>query len=115
MGAFIYQWIDLIWLPVAWFAVHKRHRMQAMAFVVTCIVTLRTQVELMNYIGYGTGILPLMDSEIRARGLIAYGIIIGLFLILAYYSPRTRNIVFLAAAISVYLFAFCVSMTLMVL
>ena len=115
MGAFIYQWIDLIWLPVGWFAVHKQHRLPMAAFIVTCIVTMRTQIELMDGIGYETGILPLMDSDLRTRGLIIYGIIIALFLLAAHYSPRTSKMVFLAASITVYIFAFCASMIFMLL
>ncbi|MCB9990042.1 MAG: hypothetical protein H6867_01520 [Rhodospirillales bacterium] len=115
MGTFIYQWIDLIWLPIAWFAVHKRHRWAMLAFVLTCIVTLRTQVELMDVIGYTHGMMPFMDSPARTRGLIIYGTIIALFMALAHYSSRTMNMVFLAAAISTYIFAFCVSMVVMLL
>ena len=115
MGAFIYQWIDLIWLPVGWFAVHKRHRILTVIFVLTCIVTMRTQIELMETIGYGTGILPFMDSPLRTRGLLVYGTVIALFLVLAHYSPRTREMIYFAAALTVYLFTFCLSMVFMVL
>ncbi len=115
MSAFIYQWIDLIWLPIGWFAVHKRHRWYILAFLVTCLVTFRTQLELMNGIGYPTGILSLMNSPLHTRGMIIYSIIFTLFLLLAHYSPGTRGVVFLAASISIYIFAFCVSMVVMLL
>ena len=115
MALLIYQWIDLLWLPIAWFSVHKQHRIKGIIFVLTCMVTMRTQIELMESTGYGTGIMPLMDSPLYTRGLICYSIIYALFLVLAHYSPRTRKIVFFAAAISIYIFAFCSSMILMVL
>lgn len=115
MGTLIYQWIDLIWLPIGWFAVHKGHRWYMLAFLVTCIATLRTQTELMDGIGYPAGILHLMDSPVRTRGLITYSVIFTLFLLLAHYSRGTRGIVFLAAALSIYIFAFCLSMVIMLL
>lgn len=115
MGELIYQWIDLVWLPVGWLAVHKNHRIQTAAFILTCIFTLRLQVELIELTGYDTGFLPFMDSAVYTRGLVVYGVIIALFLILAHFSPKTRSIVFFAAALSIYFFAFCVSMVIMVL
>lgn len=115
MGAFIYQWIDLIWLPVGWFAVHRQHRLHMAAFIVTCLVTMRTQIELMESIGFGEGILKLMDSPLRTRGLVIYGVVIALFLLAAHYSPRTSPIVFLAASISIYIFTFSASMIVMLL
>lgn len=115
MGELIYQWIDLVWLPIGWFAVHKHQRVKVMAFIITCILTLRTQAELLDSTGYDEGYLPLMHSPVFTRGLIVYSIIIMLFLILAYLSPRTQGIVFFTASITIYIFAFCVSMVLMLL
>lgn len=115
MGAFIYQWIDLVWLPIGWFAVHKQHRVKTMAFLITCILTLRTQVELMQSFGLDTGLLPVMDTPLLSRGLIVYSIIIAFFLVLAHYSPRTSKMIFFAACLTIYIFAFCVSMVVMVL
>lgn len=113
MLSFIYQWIDLIWLPLGWFVVRKRHRFMTVAFIATCILTLRTQAELIDSTGYATGFLNLMDSPVLPRGMVVYGIIIMLFLILAYYSPRTKNVIFFAAALSIYILAFCLSLLIM--
>ena len=116
LSSSIYHYIDLIWLPVAWFVAHKQHRLKALAFVATCLISLRTQVELMESTGFDTGFLPgIMDSHVYPRGLIAYSVVIMLFLILAHYSPRTEKIVFFAAALSIYILAFCFSMLLMAL
>lgn len=115
MSQLIYQWIDLIWLPISWFAVHKQHRLKALIFILTCFITMRTQIELMYSTGFETGILPFMDTPLYTRGSIVYSIIIALFLILAHYSPRTRDVVFFAASLSIYIFAFCVSMVIMLL
>lgn len=111
----IYHAAGLVWLPVAWFSVHKQHRLKTMAFVATCLLTLGTQVELMQSTGYEHGFLPIMDSHVYPRGLLAYSIVIMIFLLLAHYSPRTEKVIFFAAALSVYILAFCFSMLLMAL
>lgn len=115
MGNILYQWLDLIWLPVAWFVVHKKHRGMALAFVAACILTLRTQVEMMRMSGLETGILPLLDGPLLSRGYIVYGIVICLFLILAYFSQTTEKMIFFTAVLSIYIFAVCISMVIMVL
>lgn len=115
MTSLIYQWIDLVWLPIGWFSVHKQHRVKAMIFIITCVLTLRTQIELVESTGYDKGFLPFFDAPLYTRGLVVYSIIIALFLILAHYSPRTRKMVFFAASITIYIVAFCVSMFVMLL
>lgn len=115
MGQFLYQWLDLIWLPVAWFVVAKQHRWLMIAFIVVCGLTMRTQVELMESTGFVTGMLPFLDMPMLTRGLLGYGIIIGIFLILAHFSQSTAKVVFLAASISLYIFAFCVNMVFMLI
>lgn len=113
MGQVIYQWLDLVWLPVAWFVVARKHRWLALGFVVACGLTLRMQVELMDSIGFPDGMLPWVSMPAFSRGLLVYGVVIGLFLILAHFSKATMPVVFLAAAISIYIFAFCASMLFM--
>lgn len=115
ISSFIYHYVDFLWLPVAWFTVRKRHRWYGIAFVLTCLATFRTQVELMESTGFETGFLPIMDSHIFPRGMIAWSIIIAMFLVLAHFSPRTKEIIFFAAALSIYILAFCFSMLLMAL
>ena len=114
MTDLLYQWMDLIWFPIAFFVVHKQQRIKTFFFILTCVLTLRLQVEIMNSIEYPTGLLPYMDSYVYHRGLIVYAVIISLFLILARFSPKTNPAVFLAAMISIYMLAFCASMLLMV-
>jgi hypothetical protein len=113
MISFIYQWIDFIWLPVGWLVVKKEQRITTSVFILTCLLTLRTQVELMEGTSFETGILPFMTSSMLSRGMVVYGVIISLFLVLVYYSPQSRGIIFFAAVISIYIFAFCISMILM--
>ncbi len=111
----VYHYVDFLWLPVAWFTAHKQHRWYALAFALTSLATLRTQVELMQSTGFETGFLPVMDSNVFPRGMIAWSVIIALFLAVAYFSPRTKESIFFAAALSIYILAFCFSMLLMAL
>ena len=107
--------IDCLWLPIAWFVVHKHQRLKAFLFVMSCIMTLRLQVQLMEEINYPTGMLSLLDSHVLYRGQIIYSIVIMLFLILAYFSSKTLKIVFFAACLSIYFLTFCFSMVMMLL
>ncbi|MDB5492186.1 MAG: hypothetical protein JWO78_2035 [Micavibrio sp.] len=109
-----YQWIDCLWLPISLFMVQRGRRLMTLAFIIACILTLRTQIELMEGIGHPNGIMGLMPGlGLYERGLIVYGVLAGLFLILAKLSPKTSAMVFLAVIITIYLFAFCGSMLLM--
>lgn len=115
IGGFIGNYVDFLWLPAAWFLAPPKHRAMALAFVVVSLATLRTQVELMESTGYATGFLPLMDSHVLIRGMIVWGAVIGFFLVLAHFSPKTTRIIFMAASLSIYILAFCFSMLLMAL
>jgi hypothetical protein len=112
---FILQWFDLIWLPIGWFVVHKPHRLKTMAFIITCLLTLRTQVELMGSIDHPFGFTGLMHSDALTRGMIVYSVIIALFLLLAFFSPNTKPIVFFSVSLTIYVLAFCVSMGVMLI
>ncbi len=111
----VYSYLDFLWVPITLLVVHKNQRWKSLIFVLTCLLTMRTQVELMESIGHSTGIMSLMNSSLMSRGMITYSIIIMLFLILAYYSPKTENIIFFTAMLSIYILAVCLSMILMVL
>ena len=52
MEALIYQWIDLFWLVMIPLAAHKGHRLIAAGFVLSCMLMLRLQVEIMESIDY---------------------------------------------------------------
>lgn len=111
----IYDYIGLVWIPVGLVMAHRPHRWLMTAFVVTCLLTLRLQVELMDSTGHPTGFLPIMSSDVYIRGLILYSAVFTLFMILARFSPKTQPTIFFAAALSVYILAFCSSMLLMIL
>ena len=111
----VIQWIDLIWLPVGLFAVHKGHRIFAAFYFIACSFMLRMQVELMASIGYPRGILPLLDSGLFIRGLIVYTLFHVFYLVTAHYSPNSDKHVFLAASISIFFAALFTSMIVMLL
>lgn len=111
----LYQWLDVIWLPLVLLAAHKGHRIFALAFVAACIVMLRLQVELIVSTGYPTGYLGILDNPVFQRGLIVYGVFILIYMLLAYFSPGARRIVVMAASLSLFFTAMFISTIVMVL
>lgn len=113
MAADAYQWIDLIWLPVALISCRRGHRLMGLALVAACVLTLRLQLELLAATIGPRSLLHLFDASPLLRGQITYSIFIGLFLCLAFLSPAAPKMVFFAAALSLYIFAFTASMLVM--
>lgn len=111
----LYQWIDLMWIPVALLTMEKGKRLFTVGFICACVLLLRLQVELMGDIGYANGIFGLMESDAYARGLVTYALFITLFMILAHYSPGVDKSIHIAASITMMIGAFCVSALVMVL
>lgn len=109
------DWIDLGWIIVALFVAKGRYRLFSIIFVLICVLMLRLQIKLMNEIGYGAGILHLLDMPILYRGIIVYGVFIGLFLSLVALSKEHNTYVYMAAGITIFTIAFCVSSAVMVL
>ena len=102
---FILQWIDVIWLPIAWFVVNKDQRWWSIALVGSCMLMMRMQVELMVKIGYPHGMLPFYDAHVFARGVITYSIFYVAFILLAHYSPNTKGALFMTGTISIFFLA----------
>lgn len=113
MSELIYQWIDVLWLPLAFFVVARAHRLLAVGFVVLCMVGLRLQSDLLHSIHRDGGITGWIETPAHVRGLIVYAVFIGLFLLLSHFSRQTRPIIYFAAALSVFVMAFVVSMLVM--
>lgn len=95
--------------------VHKPHRLYALGFILSCMLMMRLEIELMDGIGYGHGILNFMQSHIHNRLLVVYSVIYMLYFVMAYYSPNTKGAVMLAASISVFFFVLFLSVFIMVL
>jgi len=112
---YILNWIDLVWVPIALLLVRKGQRVNAILFVLVCALTLRIQVELMFEVGFANGFFDFFDMPALMRGFIVYGGFILVFLGLSRWSHERNPYVNMAAAITVYIAAFCVSTFIMLL
>lgn len=110
---FLIDWIDALWIPAAFFIVHKKQRIKAICFIIACMVSLRLQAEMITLTGFDTGFIALFDGNVFRRGMLFYSICIASYLLLSYYSPRTRGVVYMAASLSIFFMAFVGSMILM--
>ncbi len=113
--AYFWEWFDLLWVPVTFLSVPKGYRIKAILFVLACVFMLRLQVELFEAIGFPHGLLGLMHAEPFMRGVICYGVFIGLFLLLAHNSPGVNKFVFMGAALTLFILSFCLSTAIMLL
>lgn len=111
----LYYWIDVIWIPIAFFLVHQKHRWWSVGFVVGCMILMRLQVEMMAYIGHPNGILTLLNAHVNARLMVVYSIFYILFLVMAHYSPKTEGVVFMGACLGLLFMVFIVSSLVMIL
>jgi len=111
----LYNWIDLLWIPVLFFGVHKKHRWYGAGFAVGSIILVHTLSEIMVSIGHPTGIFGLMTSNIHSRLLITSSIIYSLFLLTAHYSRGTQGVVFMAASLTFFFLMLMVGSVVMVL
>jgi hypothetical protein len=112
---FLTNWMDIMWVPVALLLLRKGQRLKGIMFILACVLALRLQVQFMERIHYPTGILPFLDFPLIQRGFIAYGAFIATFLILSHFSREKDHYVYIAAAITVFIAAFCVSSFVLVL
>ena len=111
----IMNWLDLAWVPIALLLLHKGQHFKGVMFVLTCVLALRLQIEFMEEIGYPSGLLPFLNFPLLQRGFIAYSAFIAAFLILSHFSREKDPFVYIAAAITVFIVAFCVSSFVLVL
>ena len=111
----LYFWADAIWMPIAYFGVHKKHRWWALGFVIASMTLIRLQAEIMVYIGYGNGIMGFMTSNVHTRGIAVSSCYYILFLLLAHFSPRTEGVVFMAACLSLFFAIFFTTAIVMLL
>ena len=115
MLSFLLNWLDFLWLPVAFFVLSKQQRWKGIMFILACMLTLRLQVEFFVESGAETGFMPFMDSNVLYRGYFLYALFIAGFLGLGHISKQSDTFVYMAAGISVYTIALCLSSLVMVL
>ena len=111
----LFPYIDLLWVPVALLCGHGIQKIKATVFVLACAGMMRLQIQMMNDLGFPNGFFNVWDAPLYTRGLLTYSVFILIFLLLTHYSPRTNGFVYMAASISVFIAAFCVSTGLMVI
>ncbi len=109
------NWLDFLWIPLALIFLRKDQKLKGILFILACMLALRLQVELMVETGYEQGFLPFFTFPVLYRGYIVYGIFIFAFLLLGHVSKERNSFVYMAAAISVFIIAFCASMAIMAL
>ena len=96
--------------------VDKKHRLLGAGFVLSCMLMLRMQFELIEAVGYEKeGIPGLMDSNPFRRGQVVYSIFTLILIVLSVYSRQTLKTVYLAACISIFFIAFILSTIIMAL
>lgn len=108
-------WLDFLWLPLSFLILRKNQWGKALFLILGCIFTLRMQVELMDVVGQPNGFFNFMTWPALIRGYVVYGFFILGFLILARWSREKDPYVFIAASITVFMAAFCVSTFVMIL
>ena len=112
---FILQWLDFIWLPLAFVSVRKDQRFWVLGFFIGCMVMMRLQVELMDSTGFNNGFLGLLVYGAQARGVVVYSLFYVFFLVWALFSPYAKGTILMAASISVFFAALFTSMIVMCL
>ncbi len=106
---FVWNWLDSLWVPLAFAIVHKGQRWKASAFVILCMTVMRLQIEIVEEMGYSKGVTGLFDWPLIVRGYVVYGLFIALYLLLSCLSPLTRGAIYLAASLTIFFMAFTVS------
>lgn len=116
MHYFIGHWLDSIWLLCAIIAVEGwQRKIKAVAFVATCMITLRLQVAFAKSMGFASGVLPLMALEPFHRGVIAYSLVIMINFVLVHYFPATRGVFYISLSLGLFFAGFAISSVLMLL
>ncbi len=115
MFDFLYLWADVIWLPITYFSVHKKHRWCAIGFILCSMILIRLQAEIMTHIGFDNGIMGLLSSNVHTRGLYVSSFYYILFLIMARFSQSTKRVVFLAACLTIFFLIFATAAIVMLL
>ncbi|MGE4313390.1 MAG: hypothetical protein AB7E85_03865 [Pseudobdellovibrionaceae bacterium] len=104
---------DAAFLPIAALMARKGHKIFACLFVLSCMITLRLQRDMIYSTGHFQGFTGWLSSDVFYRGMIVYAAFISLFMVLSYYSPGTRWSVYIAASLSIFFMAFVASTVMM--
>ena len=111
----LYEWMDLLWIPIALLLMEKGKKIFTCLFILGCVLLLRLQLDLLGQIGRPNGLLGWIETDAYLRGVACYGVFIALFLLLARLSPGSDKNVHIAASITLMILAFCLSSLIMLL
>lgn len=98
----VYPYIDLLWLPVFFFVVHRRQRLIVLAFLGSCMLMMRLLVELAESLGDKHGFLGLLPTPLFTRGLMVYSLFYVVYLLIVRLSPGSFRVVLMAASITIF-------------
>jgi hypothetical protein len=115
MFEIIYRWIDVLWLPLVFFFVSKRHRMMLLSFILISMVVMRLQIEIIESTGFNFGFLGLSTLSVHARAMIVYTISYLILFISDLFLPKIEKIGFMSLCLAVFFMAFFTSMLFMCL
>lgn len=108
------HWLDLIWIPVIFFGVHKVHRWWALGFITGSIIIVHLVTEVFVAIDYERGIMGVLQTDVHTRAFFVSSAFYVVFLIMAHFSRKTQGIVFMAASLSIFfMIFFTVSLTML--
>ncbi|MCC6598734.1 MAG: hypothetical protein IT559_08095 [Alphaproteobacteria bacterium] len=113
--SFLLQWIDLIWLPLAFFVSQKHQRLWVMSFFISCMFMMRLQAELVESTGHPNGFLNITSIDVLTRGIMVYSLFYAIYLVLLLFSPYSKGVMLMAASLSLFFTALFTSMIVMVL
>lgn len=108
-------YLDFFWVPLALLVVHPEQRVKAVIYALCCAFVLRLQAEFMVRIGYPNGFFGLWDWSVLYRGMAGYAAAMVFYLLVSRASPRIDLFIMMAASITIFIGAFCVTSVLMVL
>lgn len=99
---FIAHNIDLIWIPLGLVIVHKRHYGILLATLISGMVMMRMQSELMDFIEYPRGIFNFTNMLVYMRLMIFYNLMYAGFITFLHFSKMQDRIIILATAGSLF-------------
>lgn len=110
-----FQWVDGVWILVALLLAKKNQRLVSIAFIVSCMLMMRMQVEMLASAGFAHGIFKLLPYTIFERGLACYSLLYTVYCAFLKFSPGSRGSILLATVISLFFIGFFVSSFVMLL
>lgn len=102
MPSVLMDWLDALWILVMLLLLHKNQKLWAAGFVASNMLMMRMLIELMGWMGFTNGFLPVLNNSLFDRGLITYSAVNFLYLVIALYSPKSESPMFLSMSIGLF-------------